>query len=95
MNYPQEPISISFPNNYNTNLILKFKSDQDRNVLLDLTKDYRRIEKNLTSNVNNYKFENDNLVMMLNWICNNIEYFSMNRGEFNDWITLTNKIYEQ
>lgn len=92
MNYPQEPISISFPNNYNTNLILKFKSDQDRKVLLDLTKEYRRIEKNLTSNVNNYKFENDNLVMMLNWICNNIEYFSMNSGEFNDWISIRSEV---
>lgn len=101
VNYPEEGLSFSFPNNFNTNLILKYKKldtqvggskDEPQQKLLDYTRTYKAIEKIFISNISKDKFGgNLELVGTLNWIANNLGVFCYEEKEFDQWEVNLNK----
>ncbi|ODV77188.1 uncharacterized protein CANTADRAFT_27114 [Suhomyces tanzawaensis NRRL Y-17324] len=92
-NYPQANIGVSVPNNFNTNLILKYKkSEGDQQLLLETARHYKQLEKNLAANVASFVAESPSLVQRLNWMVNNLARFCAPASEFQKWVQSANTI---
>lgn len=84
INYPECQLSISMANNFSSNLILNYCQD-DQFKLVQITKQYRGYEKNLMNNFSKFKFDTNSLLIVLNWLSNNIGSFCLSEKEFNTW----------
>ncbi|RLV91942.1 hypothetical protein JA1_003527 [Spathaspora sp. JA1] len=92
INYPQQKVKLSFPNNFNSNLILKYHQQQEQFELVQITKQYRRLETNFINNFSKFEFNTNNLIMILNWLTNNIGQFCLGELEFKQWINNIEKL---
>ncbi|RCK56527.1 hypothetical protein Cantr_06006 [Candida viswanathii] len=72
--YPQLPLGISFKNNFNENLVIKF-CKEDQFEMVKIIKKYKMYEKNISANVRQYDFGSDSLLVILNWLTNNLDKF--------------------
>ncbi|EGW35767.1 uncharacterized protein SPAPADRAFT_58966 [Spathaspora passalidarum NRRL Y-27907] len=88
INFPQSKLKLTFPNNFNSNLILKYcQQDEQQFELVQITKQYRKIEQNFTNNFNKFDFGTNSLVSIFNWLTNNIGQFSLSDQEFKQWVS--------
>ncbi|EMG45827.1 hypothetical protein SBY92_002236 [Candida maltosa Xu316] len=85
-NYPEEPLKITFRNNFNENLIIKFCENEDQFEMVKIIKQYKNYERNITSNVKSYDFGSDNLVVIINGLTNNLDQFILDEPKFDDYL---------
>lgn len=86
INYPHSKLILSLPNNFSTNLVLKHKNTIEegkvnqtiatlnQSDLIETINETKKFEKNMVENFSNTNFEDDNLVHIINWIANNVEW---------------------
>ena len=86
--YPELPLSITFKNNFNENLVVKF-CKEEQFEMVKIIKTYKKYERNITANVRQYDFGSDSLLVILNWLTNNLDKFIKDREQFQENVRLS------
>jgi hypothetical protein len=92
VDYPELAMTINIVNNFSTNLIIKKYRQQDEtfeNEMVDVAKQYKQCERNLTTNFTKYDFHTVDLVGKMNKLVNNLGSFLFGSKDFEAWAQMS------
>ena len=90
--YPVLPLNVTFKNNFNENLVVRL-CKQDQFEMVKIIKTYKAYERNISANVREYDFGSDSLLVILNWLTNNLDKFIKDQDLFKEQVSLS-KAYQ-
>ncbi|KAK6882594.1 hypothetical protein K6H10_000735 [Candida tropicalis] len=89
--YPVLPLNVTFKNNFNENLVIRL-CKQDQFEMVKIIKTYKAYERNISANVREYDFGSDSLLVILNWLTNNLDKFIKDQDSFKEQVSLSKSI---
>lgn len=89
--YPVLPLNVTFKNNFNENLVIRL-CKQDQFEMVKIIKTYKAYERNISANVREYDFGSDSLLVILNWLTNNLDKFIKDQDLFKEQVSLSKSI---